>query len=59
MLLHWLGDLTVKLANNLVYYENTKHVGVDRRLISEKVEGKDLMLAYKRTVDQIADFLWK
>lgn len=52
-------ESAIKLAKNPVCHERTKHVEVDCHFIKEKIEGKDVVLVYTNTTNQIADFLTK
>lgn len=57
MIQHCDNVLVIKLAQNPIYHEKAKHVGVDCHFTMEKFE--DVVLSYTSRVDQIVDFLTK
>lgn len=57
MVLHCGSTSPIKPATNPIYHEKTKHVGIDCHFIREKVEVKDMVLAYASKYDQVADIL--
>ena len=59
MILYSDSTSAIKLANNPVYHEKTKHVEVDCLFIQEKIKKEDALLVQVPTEDQLADFLTK
>ena len=47
----------IEISKNLVHHDRTKHVGLDRHFIKERVEDGMLKLTYVPTSHQIADIL--
>ena len=53
------NQATINLINNPVHHDRTKHVGIDRHFIKEKLDEGTLQVGFVKTVDQLADVLTK
>ena len=49
----------IKIAENPVQHDRTKHVKIDRNFIYEKLENKEIEVPYVSTKGQLADMLTK
>ena len=49
----------IKIAENPVQHDRTKHVEIDRNFIYEKLENKEIEVPYVSTKGQLADMLIK
>lgn len=49
----------INLSNNLVLYDRTKHVQIDRHFIKEKIDYGELALSYIQTQDQVTNIFTK
>ena len=49
----------IKIAENPVQQDRTKHVEIDRNFIYEKLENKEIEVPYVSTKGQLADMLTK
>ena len=49
----------IKIAENPVQHDRTKHVEIDRNFIYEKLENKEIEVPYVSTKGQLADMLTK
>ncbi|CAL8996911.1 unnamed protein product [Prunus brigantina] len=49
----------IKIAENSVQYDRTKHIEIDRNFIYEKLEEKIIEVLYVKTTEQLADVLTK
>ncbi len=50
---------SIKLANNLVFHRNTKHIDTQFHFVREKVQSKEIHLVYCKTCDNVADIFTK
>ena len=46
---------SIKLANNLVFHKNTKHIDTQFHFVREKVQSKEIHLEYCNTCDNVVD----
>jgi hypothetical protein len=46
-------------VNNPVHHDRTKHIGIDRHFIREKLEDGTLQVSFVKSSDQLADVLTK
>ncbi|KAJ0466424.1 putative RNA-directed DNA polymerase [Helianthus annuus] len=53
------NEAAIKISENPVQHDRTKHVEVDRHFIKEKLESKSIDLPFVRSADQLADILTK
>ncbi len=53
------NQATINMVNNPVHHDRTKHVGIDRHLIREKLEDGTLQISFIKSGDQLADVLTK
>lgn len=51
------NQTTIRIANNTVHHDRTKHIEADSHFISEKVDKKFVNLIYVSTRLQVADIL--
>lgn len=49
----------MKIANNPVQHDRTKHVEIDRHFLKDHLERKTVELPHVRSEDQLADMLTK
>ena len=49
----------ISIANNLIKYDRTKHIEIDRHFIKEKLEGGLITIAYVPSRHQLANVLTK
>lgn len=49
----------IKISENPVQHDRTKHVEIDRHFIKEKIEDDTVELLFVRSEDQLADILTK
>ena len=59
MQLYWDNQAAVKIANNPVQHDRTKHVDIDRHFIKDHLERKTMELPHINSKDQLADMLTK
>jgi hypothetical protein len=59
MLLHCGNVAAINIANNLVQFNCTKHVEIDRFFIKEKIDMRVLKLEYIKSCNQLADCFTK
>eukprot|EP00253_Pinus_taeda_P026473 PITA_26473 len=50
---------TIKLAYNLVFHKNTKHIDTHFHFIREKLQSKEIIVEYCKTCDNMADIFTK
>jgi len=53
------NQATINMVNNPVHHDRTKHVGIDRHFIREKLEDGTLQISFVKSSDQLADVLTK
>ncbi|KAJ9553092.1 hypothetical protein OSB04_017137 [Centaurea solstitialis] len=53
------NEAAIKISENPVQHDRTKHVEVDRHFIKEKLETKVIEIPFVRSEDQLADILTK
>jgi len=53
------NQATINMVNNPVHHDRTKHVGIDRHFIREKLEDRTLQISFVKSSDQLADVLTK
>ena len=49
----------IALAKNPIHHARTKHIDIQHHFVREKVESKEVELAYMSTDDMVADALTK
>ncbi|KAJ9539519.1 hypothetical protein OSB04_032252 [Centaurea solstitialis] len=59
MKLYCDNEAAVKIANNPVQHDRTKHVELDRHFIKDHLEKKSISLPFVNSKDQLADMLTK
>jgi hypothetical protein len=59
MLLHYDNVAAINITNNLVQFDQMKHVEIDRFFIKEKMDSGALRLEYVKSHYQLADCLAK
>ena len=59
MRLYCDNKFAISIAHNLVQYDRTKHIEVDRHFIKEKLESGLICAPYVSTNGQLADVLTK
>ena len=47
------------MVNNPIHHDRTKHIGIDRYFIREKLEDRTLQISFVKSSDQLADVLTK
>jgi hypothetical protein len=58
-MIHCDNHRCVKLSENPVSYDSSKHVEIKFHYIRDMVQRKEVLVQYLPTVEQIADFLTK
>jgi hypothetical protein len=53
------NQAAINIVNNPVHHDRTKHVGIDRHFIKEKLDAGVLQVVYVKSSDQLADILTK
>lgn len=59
MLLYCDNEFAVKIANNPVQHDRTKHVEIDRHFIKDHLEKRTVELPHVTSKEQLADMLTK
>lgn len=59
MKLYCNNKTAISIAQNLMQYDRTKHVEIDKHFIKEKLEDRAICMPYVLTAQQIADILTK
>ena len=59
IMLHCDNKAAIAIANNLVQYDRTKHVGVDRHFIKDHLNQGTIILPFVSSQTQLADVLTK
>ena len=59
MLLHCVNKIVISIANNLVQYDRTKYVDVDRHFIKDHLNQGTIDLSFIFSQTQLADILTK
>ncbi|CAL2266976.1 unnamed protein product [Prunus armeniaca] len=59
MKLYCHNQSSIKIAEDLVQHDRTKHVEINRNFIYEKLEEKIIEVPYVRTTEQLTDMLTK
>jgi hypothetical protein len=59
MILHCDNVAAINIANNLVQFDHTKHVEIDRFFIKEKLDSGILKLGYVKSCSQLVDCFTK
>ena len=59
MRLHSDNKVVINIAHNLVHHDRTKHIGVDKHFISEKVNAVRMCIIYVPTEHQSVDIFTK
>ena len=57
--LYYDNQATIKIAHDLVHYDQTKHVEIDKHFIKEKIESGIICTFYVSTKKQVVDVLTK
>ena len=50
---------TISIAHNPILHDRTKHVGMDKHFIKEKIDNKVVCMTYIHTEEQAADVFTK
>src|SRR6266542_6980413 len=53
------NQAAINIVNNPIHHDRTKHVGIDRYFIKEKLENGTLQVSFVKSSDQLADILTK
>jgi transposase InsO family protein len=53
------NQATINVVNNPVHHDRTKHIGIDRHFIKERLEDGTLHISFVKSSDQLADVLTK
>lgn len=59
MKLYCNNKTAISIAQNLMQYDRTKHVEIDKHFIKEKFEDRAICMPYILTAQKIADILTK
>lgn len=57
--LHCDNQAAINLVHNPVHHDRTKHIGIDRHFIKEKVDEGALVISFVKSHEQLADVLTK
>ncbi len=49
----------IKLSNNLMFHEWTKHIAIEHHFIKEKIVDKDIKVVHVTSLSQLVDILTK
>ena len=58
-LIHCDNTSTISMSKNLVLHSKTKHIAIKYHVLKEKFAGKQIILEYINTKEQIADIFTK
>jgi hypothetical protein len=53
------NQATINIVNNPFHHDRTKHVGIDRHFIKERLDEGALRVSFVKSIDQQADVLTK